>query len=199
MFKSYSETVRFWTKSCNVACLLHGIEENITTMKQKVKFSNTVKVITSGILLMFLFLCGIGVKNCIQEGTILLPEVLGISVVLLSTLCTIYFMPRYVELTDDNVLVSHCVGYKVEIPVENISSVDVCDDFSHYKTLRTLGSGGFFGFLGRYYSPKHGRFTSFIGSSRDSFFVTLHSGKLYLFSCENREKLIELLNQRISK
>ena len=62
--------------------------------------------------------------------------------------------------------------------------------------LRTFGSGGFFGFFGRFYSRPPGRFKIYATNGKDLVLVELADGAKFLLSPHSAEAFVEILRPR---
>ncbi|MDR3326691.1 MAG: PH domain-containing protein [Prevotellaceae bacterium] len=60
--------------------------------------------------------------------------------------------------------------------------------------IRTFGSGGLFGYLGKFENPQLGEFEMYATDSKNRFLVETQS-KTYVFSCKDRDKLIRLFKR----
>ncbi len=63
------------------------------------------------------------------------------------------------------------------------------------SNIRTFGSGGLFGYFGRFHNSSHGHYTAYVGDIGQAFYITTKSGKTYLVSCKNREEFIKSINE----
>ena len=155
------------------------------TIKLKVNWSNSVKVITlvvGAILLItecFLIKQFYNDLNILNVSIILLLLVALLSCVLLS--------PCYIVLTDDELTLKKLCG-KFSIKRSDIKYVEnyIYDN----SDIRKFGSGGFCGYLGNFSNAKIGNYRSFVCNQKQSFLVQTFDGKNYVFSCENKDLII---------
>jgi hypothetical protein len=80
-------------------------------------------------------------------------------------------------------------GKSISIP---IASIKASYNGSVYRSIRVLGSGGMFGYLGIFRNPDVGYYRAMAGDLSESFFV-ITDKKKYLLSCKNHLDLIEKL------
>lgn len=161
-------------------------------IKFKVRWSPTVKSITAFITILVIICEAVliiegAVKNWILALTALLIAV-----------CAIYFMmmaPTSIVLTNRQVILQKLIG-KIAINYDDIRSIQSCP-FSHSENRRLLGSGGYCGYTGVFYHKNVGQYHSFIGDKNQAFLIETKSGKKYLFSCNDYQKVIELVSERI--
>lgn len=160
-------------------------------MKNKVNKEKAYSVITK--LCIVLIICAIGV--CLYTS-IELPEsaTLNISIIVvlaLSLIIAYLFSPKTIEL-NDTALTLHRVAGKIRIPLENIKEVR-----PYYQSgIRLFGSGGLFGNFGVFTNHDIGRHYEYVGDFSEAFLVVLKSGRKYVFSCENSNKVIEQITQQ---
>ncbi|GHT87593.1 hypothetical protein FACS189474_0770 [Bacteroidia bacterium] len=110
---------------------------------------------------------------------------------------TIYFVlesPQYIELEEFR-LILHKIAGRVIVDFNQINKIEP------YKPdgseIRLFGSGGFFGFVGKFKNANIGSYQSYVGDYSQAFRVQTKNGKNYVFSCENRDSIINSIKEQI--
>jgi hypothetical protein len=164
------------------------------TLKFKVKWGTYVKIITGIILLII----------AIAEYHLVVSLIYSINGLLLFLACCIpvifiYFAlesPSFIEI-DTNGLTLHKRKGKLIIRYSQITSV------SHYKPdkseIRYFGSGGVFGFIGRFSNANIGAYQSYVGDYAQAFLIQTKENKKYVLSCENRDLVINTIKTNIKQ
>lgn len=97
--------------------------------------------------------------------------------------------PRSVEVGEGCLTIDRRWGSTI-IPLNQIASVELFDTHRHSVGMRLCGSCGFYGFVGWFFARGRGIYKACAADYRDAFWVTTHSGKTYLFSCEDRDEVV---------
>ncbi len=162
-------------------------------MKENVAWSRYVKVITVVSIVLFMV---IAFKIGVVDGSVKWMNYVVDVIMLLATGYAIYMSPNKVELTDDCLIVHKLIG-KMVIPF------DIIDEARVYQTtmadVRVFGCGGFFGHTGLFRNKDIGKYTAYVGRYADTFLVVTSFGKKYVLSCENKEKIVDVLNGKLRK
>ncbi len=95
---------------------------------------------------------------------------------------------------DDATLVIHRQIGKVRIPLNTITKVEIKDEIG--LDLRLWGISFFFGHYGLFYNRSLGRYRAYVKNG-DQMVVVHTPNRIHVFSCERREELIAMLNERI--
>lgn len=95
---------------------------------------------------------------------------------------------------DDAALVIHRQIGKVRIPLNVITKVETKDEIG--LDLRLWGISFFFGHYGLFYNRSLGRYRAYVKNG-DQMVVVHTPNRIHVFSCERREELIAMLNERI--
>ena len=96
---------------------------------------------------------------------------------------------------DDSALVIHRQIGKVRIPLNSITKVETKDEIG--LDLRLWGISFFFGHYGLFYNRTLGKYRAYVKNS-DQMLVVHTSNRIHVFSCERRDELLTLLQQRVS-
>ncbi|EFC69058.1 PH domain-containing protein [Prevotella sp. oral taxon 317] len=94
---------------------------------------------------------------------------------------------------DDSALVIHRQIGKVRIPLNSITKVETKDEIG--LDLRLWGISFFFGHYGLFYNRSLGRYRAYVKNG-DQMVVVHTPNRVHVFSCERRDELIAMLNER---
>lgn len=156
-------------------------------IKERVVLSGWSKGLTVGIMIlttaMLLFVCAYGseVQTIIMSGAVVVLYIFPL-----------IYSPLNIEVKSDALIVRRTLREKV-IPIKDIRSVA-----PHQPTMaekRICGSGGWFGYWGRFSEPATGNYFAYYGKASHCFMVTLKDGRKYLLGCENRRNIIEAVKE----
>ena len=100
---------------------------------------------------------------------------------------------RKVTLNDATLVIHRQIG-KVRIPLNTITKVETKDEIG--LDLRLWGISFFFGHYGLFYNRNLGRYRAYVKNG-DQMVVVHTPNRIHVFSCERRDELIEMLNERI--
>ncbi len=139
---------------------------------------------------------------CIPAIAVLFPFdtwdwALGATLLLLPLVEVITYMlsPRSIEVTADLIIIHKVVGKTV------LRRADIADIHPHQTRstfeARTFGSGGLFGFFGKFYNTRYGHYTAYVGDFSKSFYVILKNGGKYLLSCADRDAMLKALQPTV--
>jgi hypothetical protein len=161
-------------------------------MTVKVKWSILVKIITV-VALAILFIAEYSLMRSLFYS---INWLLLIAAILVpgSVFYFILNAPRYLELTESH-LILHKVMGKLSLTFDQISNIE------GYKPdgseIRLFGSGGIFGFTGKFKNATIGSYQSYVGNYKQAFLIQTKSGKKYMFSCENKDFIIDIVKKQI--
>lgn len=158
-------------------------------MRANVFWSKTVKGVTSVSMLAILgcviFLLDISVWS-----------LFGVIIILSAIMYAIYWAPNFIRITDDALILHKLLG-RLTFPFDKIKTIDIYQlEGTH---ARLCGSGGLFGYTGLFYNKQIGKYSSYVGSYRQIFLITMANGKKYLLSCENRDQVVSLVKAKLTK
>ena len=160
------------------------VENNIS---KKVRWSYQTKVITMSCLLLFVVseyvLIDYFIKNgfdfIIIAGIITLPVIIIVSIL---------YTPRKIVRTDSAIYIKRIIG-DVSIELNAIEDIQIYNPDK--SDLRIFGSGGFFGYLGKYMNSKYGNYYSYVCNYDEAVIILTHNGAKYVFSCERNQDLVK--------
>ena len=107
--------------------------------------------------------------------------------------CSMPFVYK-VTLNDTTLIIHRQIG-KVRIPLNTITKVETKDEIG--LDLRLWGISFFFGHYGLFYNRTLGKYRAYVKNS-DQMLVVHTSNRIHVFSCERRDELLTLLQQRVS-
>ena len=161
-------------------------------MKSRVELSSYCFIISSiGIAVMcgaFLF----GLKRHAADWTVWLLA----AMILTLCLSALIYMPLSVSVDDKALTVSRPLWHK-SIPLAEIASVRLFQPTMGER--RIIGSGGWFGYWGRFYDREVGRYFAYYGKSSDCFLVRLRNGRQYVIGCQNPQAIVDEVNRHIAR
>lgn len=115
----------------------------------------------------------------------------------LVSLCfmALFYSPMYISVGNGNLNIHRSLRIK-SIPITDIKSVELCAPTM--SEMRICGSGGWFGYWGRFSEPSIGKYFAYYGKASDCFLVRLKDDRQYLLSCEKPAQMVEFLKDKIT-
>jgi hypothetical protein len=161
----------------------------MNTMNLKVEYSRSAKIITW----ITLAVIAAGEYYLITSWIHASNNWTTSIVACLLLLIVIYFAlesPSSIEMNIHELILHKRKG-KLRIAYDQIT------DASNYKPdkseIRYFGSGGVFGFIGKFSNATIGTYQSYVGNYEQAFLIRTKTNKKYVLSCENRELVINTL------
>lgn len=161
-------------------------------MKTNVKWGLSVKIITvTGVVLLLgaMYLLTFSLFRS-KDWITLIPVIIILGLL-------VYYAweaPLSLELTD-SCFILHKPAGRFTIDIDQISEIEI------YKParfeIRLLGSGGMFGYIGKFKNATIGTYQSFVGDYAQSFRIQTKDGKNYVFSCNNRDLMVDAIKKQI--
>jgi hypothetical protein len=100
-------------------------------------------------------------------------------------------MPLSVSVDNNNIRINRI--YKdIVIPVKDIEKIKIVEGETR-NSIRTFGSGGFFGALGKFRNDRLGDYKMYVTDASQAVLVK-YDGQTIVFGCDNPEKLVEYVN-----
>ena len=163
-------------------------------MKYQASTDRTVKIITAGVFVLFLFISITNISILMKEpdnNRILLSMSASIifSIVLL-LFCYLY-APQSYEVTDTELIIQRKLK-DVIIPISDIKEVKLVDDQEMKGLIRTFGVGGLFGYYGKFYSTSFGSMTFYATQSRNRMLIVRGDDKKLVLTPDDVSMLHEL-------
>ena len=168
-----------------------SLQKNIMNNQFSVKWSLTVKIITV-VFALFLTLVEIKLLKSIFAGN-LYWHIIVIAGIIFIALLSILLTPRYIQLNDDCFILKKLIGKKI-IDLQNIVNIE---PFCKSMDIQICGNGGYGGYFGVFSNVKIGKYFGYVGDFSQAFLIQLKNGKNYVFSCENRDFVIETIKNKI--
>ncbi|MDR0233127.1 MAG: PH domain-containing protein [Dysgonamonadaceae bacterium] len=164
----------------------------MNTTKINVKWGTPVKFIT-------LIVCAIVIAAEYYLITSLLLS-FDWSVLIASCIMPLIFLyfllesPKFLEVNKTDIIVHKWKG-KLTINYEQISKIEPYKP--DYTDIRRIGSGGVFGFIGKFSNSTIGNYQSYVGDNKQAFLIETKEGKKYVLSCENRDLVINMIKKQM--
>ena len=99
------------------------------------------------------------------------------------------YMPIRLTIENDKIILYRLFG-AINIPIKDIIEIKAIPKSETAFSIRIFGSGGLFGYLGRFKNPKLGSYTMYATNMNKLIFIRT-SRKKYVFSCKNKDEFIE--------
>ena len=163
-------------------------------------WDTTVSLITCGYLFILLIVivglaiplvCHIKAKQILSVTLLVLGILLVVGVLLVPAIAT----PCRVSV-ENKTLTIHRVQKNIVISIENIEEIRLCNDTDTHKSKRTFGSGGAFGYLGKFSNKQLGDYLMYV-TDRSQRILLKSDDKFLIFSCDHPEQLVDLIKQQI--
>ncbi len=158
------------------------------TQRFGAQWSTPVRIITAVVILAAILVVGIMLRIGTGPGPAWLNPLAFVPAGILSI--TILFAP--LGFTVDPVgIIIHRMGPNVYVRHEEIAAIERIEPGHLGLAIRVLGSGGFFGFFGAFYSRRLGRFRGYITNRRDLVLITLRNGSKLVVSPHPADAFVE--------
>ena len=160
-------------------------------MKKNVTLSSYCLIVSA---LTTALICGVFVYTLKSQYHPVSKYIWGAAAALLiiSALC---YMPISITLDDKHLRIRRPLKTK-NIPVAEISGVRLCAPTMGAK--RICGSGGWFGWYGRFKENDLGNYFAYYGKASDCFLVTLKNGKKYMLGCNDAPDMVKAIADKIT-
>ena len=127
------------------------------------------------------------------KGVINLTIAWGImALILIPSILSFFIFPMYIVADDEGVGVRTLARTK-HIPYENIDRIVKLDEqllFTRLSTIRLLGSGGVFGYIGWFRSKGIGTFLSYATDEKNVFLIYRKNGKPVAISVNDPDEFL---------
>lgn len=156
-------------------------------MKNRVKFSIFVQVITAVVIL----LCIVGEISLwnIHEKLIKFNLIMGAGII-----AGLYYCPVSVEANLSEIKLYRLLAKPKIFAYKDIQSVETC--YPSAGGIRLCGSGGLFGYWGYFSDIMIGTYFGYYGSRSYCFLVKLKNGKQYVLGCENPVAMVNYIKSQ---
>ncbi len=118
-------------------------------------------------------------------------------VFLITVLGLLGYMPIRLKAGRDKIAVSRLFG-ALEIPLSEVTSVVPISKSYIDGSIRTFGSGGAFGYLGRFKNKTLGRYTMYATELKHLVLVRTRQKK-YVFSCTRSQEFVAYVQARLKQ
>ncbi|KAA9333805.1 PH domain-containing protein [Adhaeribacter soli] len=107
------------------------------------------------------------------------------------------FAPQYYLLTPEELVIKRLFK-DVHLKRSEIKTVELLPEARklRWTTVRTFGSGGFFGYFGKFWNRTFGGMTWYLNNFRNVVLVETYAGKKLLLSPDNPDMIDNLQNQK---
>ncbi len=117
-------------------------------------------------------------------------DIIGMVIVVLVFIYIAWNVPISLSVDNKQVTLKRFLGKDVTIPIADIKTIETIPDKYVKNSVRLFGSGGMFGYFGKFRSTQLGVFTLF-ATETTNLLMIITNQKTYVFSCTEREALIE--------
>ena len=107
------------------------------------------------------------------------------------------YMPIRLTIGNDKIILHRLLG-DINIPIKDIIAIKAIPNSETAFSIRIFGSGGLFGYLGKFKNKKLGNYTMYATDINELILIRT-ARKTYVFSCRNRDKFIESVKLTIIK
>lgn len=107
-----------------------------------------------------------------------------------TTVAAAFLSPTRIILTDTDLIIKFALRNKI-IPISEIQSAAPYQRTMNF--VRTLGSGGYYGWWGWFHNQELGRFFVYAANLQRLILITTTSGRKYLISCSDPATFLDKL------
>lgn len=107
------------------------------------------------------------------------------------------YMPIRLKVSDEKIIVNRLFG-PLEIPLDKITEIRCIPESYIDNSIRTFGSGGLFGFLGRFRNDRLGNYIMYATELRNLILIRTENKK-YVFCCSRSKEVIEYVHSQIEQ
>lgn len=156
------------------------------------KLDNLAKMLTVAVVVVLIFpFITIGQYFSVNHD---LKMAMIIVLIVAVMLFTALFMPRSFTI-NPSVLKITQVGFSRTVPIANIEGIEPVTRQDLGFGLRTFGSGGFLGYLGKFWYKKLGHVTLYVTDTSKMLLVRLSNGRKIIISPDDREGFLKAWQQ----
>ncbi|MDR3218418.1 MAG: PH domain-containing protein [Dysgonamonadaceae bacterium] len=160
--------------------------------KLNIKWGIWVKMITFVSLLLISFAEYYTIRLLFQS-----IDWITLAVAVIIPVVILYFAmesPVSIEIDNSKFILNKIRG-KLMIDFDQISRIELYRPDA--SELRYFGSGGVFGFVGRFHNANIGKYKSYVGDWKQAFLIQTKTGENYVFSCDRRNFVVETIKKLI--
>ena len=104
------------------------------------------------------------------------------------------YMPIRLTIGNDKIILHRLFG-AINIPIKDIIAIKAIPNSETAFSIRIFGSGGLFGYLGKFKNKILGNYTMYATNVNELILIRTDR-KTYVFSCKNRDEFIESVKLR---
>lgn len=119
------------------------------------------------------------------------------AVFLITIIAGVGYMPMRLKADDEKITVRRLFG-SLEMPLAEVTSVSQISMSDIDGSIRTFGSGGLFGYLGRFKNDNLGSYSMYATELNNLILVCTDSRK-YVFSCSSPQEFVEYVNLQLKQ
>jgi hypothetical protein len=106
-------------------------------------------------------------------------------------------MPVKIKLDDEKIFVNQ-VKSGFSIPYNEIMEIRNYSKHDNQNTIRVFGSGGVFGYIGKFENPQIGNIQMYVTDSSNRILIQTSKGENYVISCKNPNVFIDKLKRNLN-
>ena len=106
-------------------------------------------------------------------------------------------MPIRLKANDEKITVRRLFG-SLEMPLNEVIETKRISKSEIDGSIRTFGSGGLFGYLGRFKNDKLGNYSMY-ATELNNLILVRTNNKNYVFSCSHPQEFIEFVNLKLKQ
>jgi hypothetical protein len=150
----------------------------------------STKITTSAVLVLIVGIVGFSIYKIGQTD----QQILLISIIPIIIICLIAysFRPNNYSVSEDKLLIHRMIG-DVKIMRSEIQSVEIIDESKVRNSIRTFGSGGFFGSYGKFWNSTLGKMTWYVTRKDNFVLVITNDEKKILLTPDEPEEFVAFL------
>ena len=155
-----------------------------------------ITMLTNAVLLVVAIMCFIKFKLYLHTK-FFTPKILCFSSMLLCLGVIIMgalFLPLKVSVTNDEICINRGIG-NVLIKTVDIREIRRTSTSDTQNSIRTFGSGGLWGYLGKMNSSGLGDYTIYVTNTSNMITVKTKDD-VFIFSCDHPEEIVDYIKQK---
>lgn len=168
-------------------------------MVYKASLDKTTKIITALVFIILVAVaCGVyfGTYRINSPSVVKLSTAATFLIVFAVLFISYLYAPKKYIVTDDEFIIHRTIGNR-SIRIKDIEEIRPVDPSELKRTIRTFGSGGFFGSYGKFYNSQLGNMTWYVTQQRNRILIRTKSGQKVIISPDELS-LIEKVKSRQS-
>ncbi len=109
----------------------------------------------------------------------------------------VYYMPILLKANNEKITVTR-LFYPLEIPTNEIVELKQIPKSYIDSSIKTCGSDGLFGYLGRFKNKRLGNYSMY-ATELNNLILVHTRGKKYVFSCSRPQEFVEFINSQLKQ